>query len=312
MTAPVSLARGRAPLPPVEDRVLPRDRPAPRSRFSPSPASTPAPSGSSLHGVPATEVAFVRYAVHLAVVCAVGLAGAERVWEHHQPPRRQRPRRRASRQHPPQLRGALLPAPDHDRGDHVLGAPVDLPALDPAPRREGRPAAAGRRWRVGFCGILIVARPWTGHLHPAILALPRRRALRRALLDPDPHARRPRPDQHPAVLRRPRRHPRRRPLRPRRLDLADRRGELARLRRHRRLRLERPPARHHRPPFRARLDARALQLRPDRLYDGVELADLRPAAGPLGDPRRRRGRGERALHRLARTGAGPGKRGERP
>src|SRR4029079_6031257 len=29
-----------------------------------------------------------------------------------------------------------------------------------------------RRWAamaVGFCGILIVARPWTGHLHPAIL-----------------------------------------------------------------------------------------------------------------------------------------------
>ena len=42
-------------------------------------------------------------------------------------------------------------------------------------------------------------------------------------------------------------------------------------------------------------------LRPDRLHDRLELADLRPAAGRLGDRRRRHRRGERPLHLAARA-----------
>ena len=221
MTAPVSLARGRAPLPPLEDRILPAIGLLLLALLAFTGIDTCA-KWLVLHGLPATEAAFVRYAVHLAVVCAVGLAGAERLW-------------RTANLGAVSVRAvallgstllnfaALSFLPLTMTAAIMFSAPLwicllSIPLLG---EKVGR-----RRWAamaVGFCGILVVARPWTGHLHPAILLSPRRRALRLALLDPDPHARRPRPDQHPAVLRRPRRHPRRRPLRPRRLDLADRR-----------------------------------------------------------------------------------------
>ena len=108
-------------------------------------------------------------------------------------------------QHRPQLRGPRLPAAHHHRGDLLLQPALDLPALDPAPRRGGRAAPLGRHVR------RLPRRPRGDAALGGADALGgaplhRRRALRRALLDPDPHARRAGQRHDPAVLRRPRRH----------------------------------------------------------------------------------------------------------
>ena len=130
-------------------------------------------------------------------------------------------------------------------------------------------------------------RPWSGTLHWAVALSFGRGALRRALLDLHPPARRARQHRDAAVLRRPRRHAS--AWRPSRFgDWTWPSGAVswAGVRAHRLLRLGRAPAADHRPPLRAGLDAGAVQLYPDRLDDGLELADLRAAAGRLDAGRR--------------------------
>ena len=120
-----------------------------------------------------------------------------------------------------------------------------------------------RRWAailVGFVGVLVVTRPWTGHAPLGGGAVARRGALRRALQRSSPAcspaATAPPPSSStpasspPSAWRR-----WRSPTGPGRRGAA----ELARLLRHRRLRLGRAPAPDHRPPLRAGLDAGALQ-----------------------------------------------------
>ncbi|HVL21827.1 MAG TPA: DMT family transporter [Amaricoccus sp.] len=167
MTAPVSLARGRASLPPVEDRILPAIGLLLLALLAFTGIDTCA-KWLVLHGLPATEAAFVRYAVHLAVVCAVGFAGAERVWV--------TANLGAVSVRAVALLGstllnfaALSFLPLTMTAAIMFSAPLwicllSIPLLG---EKVGR-----RRWAamaVGFCGILVVARPWTGHLHPAIL-----------------------------------------------------------------------------------------------------------------------------------------------
>ena len=109
-----------------------------------------------------------------------------------------------------------------------------------------------RRWAamfVGFLGVLVVTRPWSGEVHWAVAPLDRRRPLRRALLDHDPQPRRARQRDHAAVLCRAGRDPRDGAARRPRLDLALGRRGLVRLPRHRRLRLGGAPGPHHRPPL---------------------------------------------------------------
>ena len=206
-----------------------------------------------------------------------------------------------ARQHAAELRRGLLPAADHHLGADVLGAALDLPAVDPAARRGGRLAAldrhAGRLLRHPDRRTAMDRRAALGGVSVA-----RRGALRVVLRHPDATARRARQHQHPAVLRRADRHGGDGAAGAPRLEMADGRRELDGTGADRRLRLGRTPAADHRAPLCACLDAGALQLRADRLYDGLELADLRPAAGPLGDRRRGGGGGERPLH-LAEGGA---------
>ena len=60
-----------------------------------------------------------------------------------------------------------------------------------------------RRWAamfVGFLGVLVVDAALVGEVHWAVVALDRRRALRRALLDHDPQPRRARQHDDAAVL----------------------------------------------------------------------------------------------------------------
>lgn len=167
MTEPVSLDRGKAPLPPVEDRVLPAIGLLLLALLAFTGIDTCA-KWLVLHGVPATEVAFVRYAVHLVIVCVVGLAGAERLWE-------------TTNLGAVSIRAlallgstllnfaALSFLPLTMTSAIMFSAPLwicllSIPLLG---ERVGR-----RRWAamaVGFCGILVVARPWSGALHPAIL-----------------------------------------------------------------------------------------------------------------------------------------------
>lgn len=121
-----------------------------------------------LHGIPATEVAFVRYAVHLAIVCGVGLAGAERLWV-------------TTNLGAVSVRAVALLAstllnfaalrflPLTMTSAIMFSAPLWICLLSIPLLGE---TVGPRRWiamLVGFCGILIVARPWSGTLHPAIL-----------------------------------------------------------------------------------------------------------------------------------------------
>jgi drug/metabolite transporter (DMT)-like permease len=121
-----------------------------------------------LRGVPATEVAFVRYAVHLAIVLAIGAAAGERLWV-------------TRNIGPISLRAAVL------LGSTLLNfvAVFYLPLTITAALMFSSPLwicllsipllgeeVGWRRWAamlVGFGGILIVARPWTGDLHWAVL-----------------------------------------------------------------------------------------------------------------------------------------------
>jgi drug/metabolite transporter (DMT)-like permease len=121
-----------------------------------------------LHGLPATEAAFVRYAVHLAIVCMVGLAGAERLWR--------TTNLRAVSVRAVALLGATLLnfaaltfLPLTMTAAIMFSAPLWICLLSIPLLGE---SVGPRRWAamaVGFCGVLVVARPWTGHLHPAIL-----------------------------------------------------------------------------------------------------------------------------------------------
>jgi drug/metabolite transporter (DMT)-like permease len=167
MTAPVSPVRGQAPLPPIEDRVLAAIGLLLLALLAFTGIDTCA-KWLVLHGVPATEAAFVRYAVHLAIVCAVGLAGAERLWVTTS--------LRAVSLRALALLGstllnfaALSFLPLTMTAAIMFSAPLWICLLS-IPLLGER--VGPRRWAamaVGFCGILIVARPWTGHLHPAIL-----------------------------------------------------------------------------------------------------------------------------------------------
>lgn len=166
MTEPVSLDRGKAPLPPIEDRVLPAIGLLLLALLCFTGIDTCA-KWLIAHGLPATEVAFVRYAVHLAIVCAVGFAGTERLWE-------------TSNLGAVSVRAlALLGStllnfaavrylPLTMTAAIMFSAPLWICLLSIPVLGE---TVGPRRWiamAVGFCGILIVARPWTGHLHPAV------------------------------------------------------------------------------------------------------------------------------------------------
>lgn len=166
MTEPVSPVRGKAPLPPIEDRVLPAIGLLLLALLCFTGIDTCA-KWLIGDGLPATEVAFVRYAVHLAIVCVVGLAGSERLWE-------------TSNLGAVSIRATAL------LGSTLLNfvAVSYLPLTMTAAIMFSAPlwicllsipllgeTVGPRRWiamGVGFCGILIVARPWTGHLHPAV------------------------------------------------------------------------------------------------------------------------------------------------
>jgi drug/metabolite transporter (DMT)-like permease len=120
-----------------------------------------------LHGLPATEVAFVRYAVHLAIVVAIGAAASERLWV-------------TQNLGALSLRAAVLLGstllnfvavsylPLTITSALMFSAPLWICLLSiPLLGEE----VGWRRWLamlVGFGGILIVARPWTGTLHPAV------------------------------------------------------------------------------------------------------------------------------------------------
>ena len=261
-----------------------------------------------LDGMPTAEVVFVRYLGHLILVIAFALPLGE-------------PFLRTANPRDVGVRGAFLLfstvlnfaalgyLPLTTTAAIFFSSPLWVCLLSiPLLGEEVGP----RRWAamaVGFLGVLVVTRPWSGPDPLGGPLLRRRGALRRLLLDPDPQARRPRQHHDPAVLRRARRHPRHRAAGAAGLDLARRLGELARLLRHRRLRLGLAPGPHHRPPLRARLDAGADQLRPDDLHDRLELAHLRPAPRRLGARRRRHRRLERPLHLAPRAHARPGGRG---
>ncbi len=166
MTEPVSDTGGRRALPPLEDRILPAIGLLLLALLAFTGIDTSA-KWLVLHGVPATEVAFVRYAVHLAIVCAVGLAGAERLW-------------RTTNLGAVSIRAvallgstllnfaALSFLPLTMTSAIMFSAPLWICLLSIPLLGE---TVGPRRWAamaVGFCGILVVARPWTGHLHPAI------------------------------------------------------------------------------------------------------------------------------------------------
>jgi hypothetical protein len=86
-----------------------------------------------LHGVPAAEVVFVRYAVHLGIVTVIGVASAERLWLSANPWAVSLRGGGSARKHDAQLRSAAVPAADHDLGADVQCPAVDLPAVDPDP-----------------------------------------------------------------------------------------------------------------------------------------------------------------------------------
>ena len=153
-------------MPPLEDRVLPAIGLLLLALLSFTGIDTCA-KWLVLHGVPATEVAFVRYAVHLGIVCVVGLAGAERLWETSN--------LRAVSVRAVALLGstllnfaALSFLPLTMTSAIMFSAPLWICLLSIPLLGE---TVGPRRWAamaVGFCGILVVARPWTGQLHPAI------------------------------------------------------------------------------------------------------------------------------------------------
>jgi drug/metabolite transporter (DMT)-like permease len=119
------------------------------------------------HGMAAPQVAFVRYAVHLGIVLAVGLTAGERLWKTGNP-------------------GAISLRALALLGSTLLNfmAVFYLPLTMTAALMFSAPLwicllsipllgeqVGMRRWIalfVGFLGILIVARPWSGHLHWAI------------------------------------------------------------------------------------------------------------------------------------------------
>ena len=121
-----------------------------------------------LHGLPTSEVAFVRYAVHLAIVLAIGFATAERLWV-------------TASLGALSLRAAVLLGstllnfvavfylPLTITSALMFSAPLWICLLSiPLLGEE----VGWRRWAamlVGFSGILIVARPWSGELHPAVV-----------------------------------------------------------------------------------------------------------------------------------------------
>lgn len=120
-----------------------------------------------LHGLPTPEVAFVRYAVHLAIVLAIGFATAERIWV-------------TTSLGALSLRATVLLGstllnfvavfylPLTITSALMFSAPLWICLLSiPLLGEE----VGWRRWAamlVGFSGILIVARPWTGELHWAV------------------------------------------------------------------------------------------------------------------------------------------------
>jgi drug/metabolite transporter (DMT)-like permease len=120
------------------------------------------------HGVPATQAAFVRYAVHFLIVLAIGAGTAERVWETSN--------LRAVSVRAVTLLGstllnfiAITYLPLTITSALMFSAPLWICLLSIPILNE---QVGLRRWiamLVGFLGILIVARPWTGHLHWAVL-----------------------------------------------------------------------------------------------------------------------------------------------
>ena len=153
-----------------------------------------------------------------------------------------------------------------------------------------------RRWAaivVGFCGVLVVTRPWSGAVHWAValsigaaLCGALYSILTRLLAGRDSTGTQQFYAALVATLGTA-------PLALADWSLAERGRELDRVPADRRLRLGLAPAADHRPPLRPGLDAGALRLCADPLHDRLELDDLRPAARHLGH-RRRRDRRRRA------------------
>jgi len=120
------------------------------------------------HGVPATQVAFVRYAVHFLIVLGIGFATGARVWV-------------TENLGAVSLRAVTLLAstllnfmavfylPLTMTSALMFSAPLWICLLSiPILGEQVGP----RRWAallMGFAGILIVARPWGGDLHWAVL-----------------------------------------------------------------------------------------------------------------------------------------------
>ena len=156
-----------APLPPIEDRVLPAIGLLLLALLCFTGIDTCAKWLIGESGLPAAEVVLVRYAVHLAIVCGVGLAARERLWV-------------TSSLGAVSIRALALLCSSllnfaavrylslTTTGAIMFSAPLwicllSIPLLGETVDR--------RRWialGVGFCGILVVARPWTGALHPAV------------------------------------------------------------------------------------------------------------------------------------------------
>ena len=120
------------------------------------------------HGLPAPQVAFVRYAVHFLIVVAIGAAVGERLWVTGN--------RTAVSLRALALLGstllnfmAVFYLPLTMTSALMFSSPLWICLLSIPILGE---QVGLRRWiamLVGFLGILIVARPWTGHLHWAVL-----------------------------------------------------------------------------------------------------------------------------------------------
>jgi drug/metabolite transporter (DMT)-like permease len=118
--------------------------------------------------VPAAQAALVRYAVHFLIVLAIGAATAERVWV--------TANLGAASIRAMTLLGstllnfmAIFYLPLTITSALMFSAPLWICLLSIPILGE---QVGLRRWiamLIGFLGILIVARPWTGHLHWAVL-----------------------------------------------------------------------------------------------------------------------------------------------
>ena len=246
----------------------------------------------------------MRYLGHLVLVMALR-AAARRAVPAHRQPRRGRACAAASCSSAPSStsrRSATCRSPSPRRSSSPARSGSACSRSRSSARRSAR--AAGRRSLVGFLGVLVVTRPWSGPGPLGGRALDRRGALRRALLDPDPHARRARQHRPPSSSM-PRSSPPSARRRWRSPTGPGPRGGASWLAF---LAIGVFGWAAHQVLIIAHRYAPASTLAPFSyaqiaLHDRLELADLRPAPRRLGARRRRDRRGERALHLAPRARA---------